>query len=323
MELYYDGRVEVQLTYDWQSRFGEVPEGMTVCLARDGDSITTVDVSNEVHAYTARLLPGLYRMMTFNKTYYEFDGVLRFINRQSHDQLYAKSFTWQQNESGVWDEDRTYLEEPDPIGVAVDTFLVPATQDDLTFYDYRQHYEGDTLVIERPEVVLPMTTRLYVRVKVRGLSYMDDVQGFVSGLSDGFLMSHTWRHENVGAVKLLGYTAHAVQGEPNTAWLTFDVATFGLPHGKERPSQRTENTCLLQLCFTLVDGRRHYVNYNVGRIIHYMKDDEELFTRDDVTVPLEIVIDPVELPYAQPTGTGAFEAEVADWEDTETIDVGF
>ena len=40
LELYYDGTADVRITYDWESKFGEKPEGMTLMLAHNGDSIT-------------------------------------------------------------------------------------------------------------------------------------------------------------------------------------------------------------------------------------------------------------------------------------------
>ena len=53
------------------------------------------------------------------------------------------------------------------------------------------------------------------------------------------------------------------------------------------------------------------------------------FQKSDVTLELDLVVDAPfyeddevpNLPYAQPSGTGAFDAEVAPWGDDKIIDV--
>jgi hypothetical protein len=53
-----------------------------------------------------------------------------------------------------------------------------------------------------------------------------------------------------------------------------------------------------------------------------------VFNRADVTLLLDLELvapfirEPV-LPYAQPEGTGQFDAEVQPWEDEDNIDISF
>ena len=70
----------------------------------------------------------------------------------------------------------------------------------------------------------------------------------------------------------------------------------------------------------------------MGKHIKYrMADENGYFSKTDVTLELDLLLEAPfftnpevpNLPYAQPTGTGAFDAEVADWGDEENIDVPF
>ena len=70
--------------------------------------------------------------------------------------------------------------------------------------------------------------------------------------------------------------------------------------------------------------------YPVGKAIHYRNAElTGTFSPADVTLELELLVEapffddttiPI-LPYAQPSGTGAFDAEVAPWGDEENVDV--
>ena len=87
---------------------------------------------------------------------------------------------------------------------------------------------------------------------------------------------------------------------------------------------------MLSLCFTLIDGTQHVFRYPVGDKIKYKQAElNGYFSKVDVTLDLDLEItnkfytdDEVpNLPYAQPSGTGAFDAEVSDWGDDEIIDI--
>ena len=341
LELYDDGKADVHFTFDWLSRYGEVPEGMSFMLARENDTIYYLDPTYRVLERTERLAAGTYYVTVMNKTYGEY-GTMNFYRRVSHNDLMAIANTYHISAENAWDKGRTYMEEPERIGVAVDTFTVPHTIDELQFYNWREHFDADTIHLERPQVIMPMTTTLNIRVKVRGISYMRAMEGYISGMADGFYLNQQWRRTEVGVLKLTNwerdYSTEAATraaadstAETNVGWMTTTVETFGLPHGRELLRWRTPESNYIQLHFTLIDGRTVDFSYYVGKDIHYGADNGEMevFSRADVTLRLDLVIDapfydddevPI-MPYAQPEGSGQFGADVQPWGDDVDVEV--
>ena len=341
LELYHDGRADVHLTYDWDSLFHLRPDGMTLMLAHDGDTISYYDATNSIFENTLKLSSGRYLLTVMNRTFGEY-GTMRFYQRQSHNDIFAVANTYHISSETAWDHGRTYMEEPERIGVAVDTFTVPHTIDELQFYNWREHFDADTIHLERPQVILPMTTTLNIRVKVRGISYMRAMEGYISGMADGFYLNQQWRRSEVGVLKLTNwerdYSTQAATraaadstAETNVGWMTTTVETFGLPHGRELLRWRTPESNYIQLHFTLIDGRTVDFSYYVGKDIHYGADNGEMevFSRADVTLRLDLVIDapfydddevPI-MPYAQPEGSGQFGADVQPWGDDVDVEV--
>ena len=61
LEVYYDGVAQVKFEIDWLNHMEEKPSGMTLLLAKDGDTFTTTRVSNNVDYVTMRLPAGNYK----------------------------------------------------------------------------------------------------------------------------------------------------------------------------------------------------------------------------------------------------------------------
>ena len=333
VELYYTGTADVSVDIDWMSRFGERPSGMTIMLAKDGDAITFTDVTNDVDHYDLQLEPGEYKMIIFNRTFGEF-GSMRFFQTKSFNDVYAYAVQ-QQRTTEEWDVNVSYMREPESIGCAVDTFTVlpEMTDGNFRFVNWKDKIEGNYESLRLLEVVEPMTTELYVRVKVIGFRYMAGVVGNISGMADGFLLSQAWRRSQASYHFLDSWAIKAAPEESSedksVGYITTKISTFGLPHGRELPSQRLPAYNTLSLCFTLIDDTKHVFRYNVGDKIFYREKDVTEFDKHDVTLELELDIaapfysdDEVpHLPYAQPSGTGAFDAEVQPWGDDENVDV--
>ena len=340
LELYYDGKADLRITYDWMSKFGSRPDGMTLMLAHEGDVIGKYDVTHNIDIASMRLNSGMYKMTVMNKSFGEY-STMNFNSRTSHNDICAKSKTYYVQTQNIWDNGRTYLEEPEKIGVAVDTFKVSNAIDSLVFYDYRDEAESDTIHIERHLVIEPMTTTLRVRVKVRGISYMRAMEGYVTGMADGFYLNQRWRTKEVGTLKLENWVRDTEyeqarrradeDPEKNVGWMLCNVETFGLPHGRELLKDRVPESNYIMLHFTLLDGRTIDFAYQVGKNIRYEGDDGtlELFYKADVALELDLVIDapfyedsevPL-MPYSQPEGSGQFDAEVEPWGDDENVDV--
>ena len=176
LELYHDGKADLQITYDWMSEFGQRPDGMTLMLAKDSDQINTYDVTHNIDQTSMRANSGTYKLTVMNNTFAEYSSMY-FYNRNSHNDIYAKSKTYYVQSENIWDNGRTYLEQPEKIGVGIDTFTVSNVIDSLIFYDYREESKADTIHYRRHVVIEPMTTTLTVRVKVRGISYMRAMEG--------------------------------------------------------------------------------------------------------------------------------------------------
>ena len=332
VELYYTGKADVSVDIDWMSRFGERPSGMTIILAKDGDAITFTDITNNVDHYDLHLEPGEYKMLIFNRTFGEF-GSINFFRTKSFNDIFANAVQLQRTNE-FWDVTAAYMREPESIGCAVDTFTVlpEMTDGEFRFVYWRDKIDGNYESLKLREVVEPMVTELYVRVKVIGFRYMAGVVGNISGMADGFLLSQAWRRSQAGYHFLDSWAAKAAPDESteekSVGYITTKISTFGLPHGRELPSQRRPEYNSLSLCFTLLDDTKHVFRYNVGDKITYRKGDVTRYDKHDVTLQLELELDAFysddelpNLPYAQPSGTGAFDAEVEPWGDEEGVDV--
>ncbi len=340
LELYYDGRADTYITYDWLSEYGEKPEGMTMMLAHNGDSMQIYPPTHNVdYTNDLRLRSGEYKLTVMNKSFGEYSTV-RFYERNSHNDIHVKSKTYYIQSEAFWDNGRVYLEQPEKMGVGVDSFHVSSAVDSLIFYDYRETATPDTVHIRRNVVIKPMTTTLKVRVKIRGFSYMRSMEGYITGMADGFYLNQRWRTRDVGTIKLENWTpenpsaahrAETADSLANVGWMVCSVETFGLPHGRELLKNRVPESNYIMLHFTLLDGRTADFAYQVGKEIRYVGDDGTMdyFYQADVALQLDLEIDapyydndevPI-LPYSQPEGTGQFDAEVEPWGDDVDVDV--
>ena len=342
LELYYTGKAEVVVDVDWESRFGERPTGMTIVLAKESDSIIFTDITNDVDRYTMMLEPGTYKMLIFNE-YYNGFGSMAFGERKSFSDIFAYAQNLQRT-TDFWDVNHTYMKEPEAIGCVVDTFTVlPEMADgEPRFVYYKDKVPTEFEGLWLHETVEPMTTEMYIRVRVLGIKYMSSVIGSISGMADGFLLTQAWRRPQSGEHLLEGWNIANITYVNNdtlksVGYINTTIRTFGLPHGRELDVQRDSTSNMLSLCFTLIDGTQHVFRYPVGKMIKYRNIDVDTslgqqggyFAKTDVTLELDLIVDAPfyeeeevpNLPYAQPTGTGAFDAEVEPWGDDENIDV--
>ena len=334
VETYYTGKANVRVVLDWKTRFGEVPTGMTIMLAKDGDAITYTDITNDVSFYDMELEPGEYKMLVFNRTVGEF-GSMQFSQMKSFNDAFAYANRLEHT-NDFWDVNASYMREPEHIGCAVDTFTVlpEMTDGNFRFINWRDKAPDTRETLVLPEVVEPMTTDLYIRGKIIGYKYMASVVGNISGMANGFYLSQAWRREQTSYHYLGDWNSYPAPEEStetmSVGYITTKVSVFGLPHGREMLSQRVPDHNMVSLCFTLIDGTQHVFRYPVGDKIKYeIAELNGYFSKVDVTLDLDLeIITPFyqddevpNLPYAQPSGTGAFDAEVEPWGDDEIIDV--
>ncbi len=351
LELYKKGDSRVTINYIWSEYDGQAPEGIYVMYFQNGSTLTQSDLTHELDGEVHEHMDnGSYKqlVMTNNFNYYTDRENMSFYFTDDFEKMMTVSRTHDITDMNAWDAGRRYLKEPLPIGVAVDSFEVKMDNDGLIFYEYDKDDGIDTLNQLRQDTIWPMSTTLTIRVKVRGLNYLKSpndggIDGYISGLADGFYFSKMWRRSNVGDIKLnrwridgydtsAGSRASRRAGERVDGWIATDIRTFGLPHGRELLYQRTPQSNFLKLHFTQIDGNTVEFNYDVGKMIHYDGDDGSMnvtFEQKNVSLQLNLEInaetvgdDKVPtIPYAQPQGTGAFDADVEPWGDDENIDV--
>ena len=336
LEVYYPESARIRIDVDWMSRFGRMQTGMSLYFYPiEGGSPRTF-LTNDVKSTYVDLEPGTYKVVIFNQSVDEF-GSMGFRDQSDYLKFraIARPLTTYQPED--WDSLTSYMRDPEPIGVALDTITITQEmmEEQIFFTDYRnrdQKHTVETSDYVYNEIVDPMTTTLEVRVHVRGLEYINSLKGNINGLSNGFYLSQLWRHEDAGALYLETWKAmNKTRAEADTlteGWLQTSIPTFGLPHGKELLSNRTEKDSKLRLCFTLVNGKKATYDFDVGRMIHYQNGEDidgTILQKRHAIIELQLLIeDTIIIPYAKGGGSGSgFDAEVEPWEDGGTIDIGF
>lgn len=348
LELYKKGDSQVKIGYDWDFYNGEKPNGIYVMYFKNGNTLTNSYPTHDTSGETNEQMPnGTYKQLIMTNTIQDYEGNMRFYDVDDFEKIRVMSEYYNITTSDAWDKGMRYMEEPKKLGVAVDSFEVKMDNDGLLFYEYDKYNGIDTLNQERQDTIWPMTTTLTIRVKVRGINYIKDpsmggVDGYITGLANGCSLSKTWRSTEVGNIKLNHWRLDGYENSPRRAngdgemqvgWVAIDVETFGLPHGRELLYQRTEQSNFIKLHFVALDGTKtKEYSYNVGKMISYDGDDgtlEATFDQADVSLHLDLLIDapyveeddvPI-MPYSQPEGTGAFDAEVEPWGDDENVDV--
>ena len=345
LEVYDYNYARLRLDVDWDTYFTETPSGMTVMIFDSLGQHPVTTVTNNVHQAFVTLPMGFYQAVVFNQSFDEF-GSMHFENTGLHELIAARSTNIVTHESADWDRGVTYMREPEAIGVAIDTFSVTPAMltENITLHPWTRSVpepQGDGLYVVR-DSVYPMTSTLYIRVLIRGMQNMRAVEGSISGMADGFLLSQIWRTEQTGTLLLDNWRTNQVSDDGTEGWITTSTPTFGLPHGKELEAQRYDEDNVITLHFTLRDGTTRDFRYNVGKYIKYRNEGHlvdangnliatlAISAHAQVVLDLELVIEaplfdvPV-LPDVQPSGGGGggFDAHVDEWEDGGTIDIGF
>jgi hypothetical protein len=362
LEVMEPTKAQIRINVDWLTYFGARPHGMTVMVWGDDWTRPMSTSTNEVESVKVELDPGHYRLLIFNKSYDEF-GSMKFADTDNYDLVSARGRDITQYVHGDWDKDINYMTDPEDIGVVVDEFTITEDMllEQVNFYPYEDwietHYGNTRWVIE-PDgtysmtvVARPQITKLNVWVQIKGRSNMRSMTGNISGMADGFYLSQVWRSTDERYMLFeTDKWSPFVEDETdtNTGYMFYTMPVFGLPHGKEYLSQRTEDNNVLKLHIVLRDGSALDFTYDVGKIIRYRGLDEKLATRwltatradidanidIDTTILLDLQLDLVidvdtvdkipDLPYVdpEPPSSSGFDAQVDPWDDGGTVDVG-
>lgn len=361
LEIYYEDSVRIRLEVDWLNHMEEKPSGMMVLLAKDGDAFTFRHITNHVDSVYLNLEAGTYKLLIMNYAFDEFSAI-QFQNQDSYSGVVARSVNLTSRMNQSWDRGVVYMANPDILGVALDTLVV--TREDIEsnrhFIDWRDRQKPDTVSLVRRETVYPVTGRLNLYVRVQGYKFLRSVEGAISGMADGCVLSSfrcltedgpqlldSWTHRVGTRQEVMAPDSPSKADDPlpqsdtlTHDWLVASIPTFGLPGlPQQQMSTRDPKSNILTLCFTLIDGTTHVYSFDAGSWLRAQEVSLNSFSgsrptgvsgREDKDIRFNLVIDLpqglVDLPYAEDPGSGSgsassFDVIVDDWQEGDDVDV--
>ena len=334
LEVYTEDMAAVRVEVDWMDHFGMRPSGMTLMLYNDQDTIIRNIITNNVDQQMLYLPIGTYKMTIFNYSYEEFSS-MSFEQLSSHYYAAARSNALRSHALSYWEHPvNGYIIDPEDIGVAVDTITITEQMlrgDQYRFADYRDRKSlfPDSTEVVFHEVPDPMTVTLYIKAKIKRRQSVKSILASISGMADGFYLSQIDRTSDDGTLYLPEWQMLKYGEERDSLGLiTAQIATFGLPHGKELLAERDSTDNILTFHLQLTDGDVQDCSFNVGKDIRYITPTgrEAMIRRREDLHDLKLEIDLTDVivaPPKPPVNVGAgFDAWVDPWEDGGTIEFG-
>ena len=331
-----NARVSVEL--DWEEHFGEDPSGMSLYTYNDKQGVQ-VELSNNVKSRDILRKAGLYSLLVYNLTPSEY-GSLDFYNMNNLDSARVQLTPIQQyNNKKGWDEGVVYQREPEDFGIARDTIEISQDMVASTYQQRLEHYyegiERDTAVYVFHESPKKINIPLEVRVRVNGINNMKSVIGSIDQFADGWYVGQGHASSTEGIHLLDNFKVELDAPNSKDGWIVTTISTFGLPWGKQTAAQRDSTSNRLSLYFTLRNGEPIIFTYDVGNLIRYVEVTENrMGVTTEVVLELQLIIntntyshmDSPTLPDVtggdDDSNASGFTAEVDDWENGGTVDVG-
>lgn len=200
------------------------------------------------------------------------------------------------------------------------------------------YYEGidrDTAVYVFHESPKKINIPLEVRVRVNGINNMKSVIGSIDQFADGWYVGQGHATSTEGIHLLDNFKVELDAPNSKDGWIVTTISTFGLPWGKQTAAQRDSTSNRLSLYFTLRNGEPIIFTYDVGNLIRYVEVTENrMGVTTEVVLELQLIIntntyshmDSPTLPDVtggdDDSNASGFTAEVDDWENGGTVDVG-
>ena len=341
LEVMLDEDVAVQLVVDWRINhaeiYNQVPNGMTVLVWNSEGTLVKVTSVNSDRV-TLNLPPDTYRLIVHNETAPEFP-YQSFFDYHNHNDIAMRASHYT---TKAWDSGIDYIQYPDPVGVTASQFVITDEMVDgdsiifVWYEDWKNHgpgyYERPTKVHTIEEVAWPMTVNLDIKAKVKRPQGISSIEGYISGMAEGFYLSRVNRTAEHGTLRLINdntlrWTLETCgEKQDSTGYIRFTIPSFGLPYGRELLEQRMEEDNVLTLHVTLTDGTEIDKTYDVGKQIRYITPEgreAEIRYRQDLH-NLALVLDLSEeivLPPSASQEASGFDAEVDQWDDEE-VDLG-
>lgn len=308
----------LRLDADW-SEFGNEPTGMTVALHPDSGA-RFEESSNDVRTMYLNVENRRYRLLLNNLTPGEFSS-MNFSDMNMYDAAHTTLAPLVRTNQ-AWDKGVTYSQEPEALAISTDTFDLSngwAAAADA------QIVQGDTIIYIIRETPRPVVTTLTVRVSVNGINNARSVEGSISGMANGYMLTQWHSTTDTTRMLLSGWKATLDTTDRN-GYIETTIQTFALPYSAgEELSQRSSNSNMLQLYFRLHDNNTAILcSYNVGSLFKYIDEDGQPTNRHTLNMLLDIG-DAIELPDVpgDKGNSSGFDADVEPWDDGDTKDVTF
>lgn len=325
----------VRLYVDWTKTGNSKPSGMTVMMFSP-DGSNNENATNNVDSIDLSLPLSTYRLLVFNLSPAEF-GSMTFNNTDSYSNINVTLNDLQSRQNEEWDSGVTYQREPEAFAMETDTInvtkqMVEACSDDSTMtYVYN-------------ETPASIVSTLNIKVHVRGIANIRTVEGSISGMAGGYML--TQHHPSTSTATHLLDEWRSTTDADSTAngVITASISTFGLPYdGISDIGSRDSTANVLTLFFSLRDGKTtQTIKYNVGNRFQYVSAESNdrsqaesnsnsskanIATRAASirTLYLDLTInDGPTLPDVQDdNNSSGFNADVDPWEDGGNTDVDF
>lgn len=312
---------EVTVEFDWELA-GMQPTGMTAIFYPTDGGTPLIHKTGDVVS-TVRLREGTYRVVGFNYSFDEFDGIL-FRGTETYETIEA--YATPQKDVTTRGGTRVTGVTAHPDILAVDRIEnLEITQEMIrqtTEMVRSRNTRGavtlagtDTraaahVVLTPVRVVAPG----YVKVHLKGLSYVRSARGVMTGLSSSYFLGGGQASPESCTMVFDFGTPTYNEGAKADGTVEGSFTTFGLL--PEDAATRSQGRYGLLFSATLADKEQTSFEqyFDVTKLIR-----QEVDVNLNILLRLDIEIGEVEVPEVEPEDEGAFDVNVGDWGEEENV----
>lgn len=327
-ELTYDYSpyCEIEMNLDWSNlltKQSDAPNGVSVIFYPvDGNGEMVSLQLHTVENLTVSVREGVYDVLVFNQIPDDF-GTLSFSGMDNFSTAMIESVSRDNDWYTLKDGETGVTRKPEYIAAAtINNYEVTADMVSKSVSSRAtksSNYEAPQINLA-PKVVVSTS---YVNVKVNGVHNISSVRASMSNLSIGYNFSEQKTVESTTVHLLEDWSIYKDEGSYYMGGITTEFTTFGLPSTEVLTRADGDDwTGSLGLQLNLVDGETTVeTSYEVGSQINI--DDETLSLSLDLGFTQEEGDEQVEIENVEPEGSdgsdGAFDAELDDWGEEETV----
>lgn len=302
----------IRVEFDWTIASMN-PTGMTAIFYPTDGGKPVIHKTGD-NPSIVRLRPGTYRIVGFNYSFDEFDGIrFRGIDRFETIEAYAAPLS-----------DRTTR-----AGTRVTNIVA---HPDILATDYREEFQVTQEMVEQTNITHGSVSQIkltplrvvapgYVKIHLKGLNYIRSARGVITGLSQSVFLAAR-KPSPVPCTLAFAfanptyYPGSKINGLVEGAFTTFGLLPQEAPAAhyellfssvltdKERtPFEQT---------FDVTGAIRQEIDVNLNILLRLNVDLGVSNTPDDNTPTIEV-------PEVEPEAGGAFDVEVGDWGEEENV----